>query len=66
MRKSAYRPATLDLAEKGNGTDSDEEGEEMQLHYEAAAFQPGEASIVETDDIGMDLEDEGEEIFSIP
>ena len=38
----------------------------MQLHYEAAAFQPGEASIVETDDIGMDLEDEGEEIFSIP
>jgi hypothetical protein len=38
--ESIIQQAALDLAEKGDGNDSDEEGEECKLHHESTTSNP--------------------------
>ena len=54
--------AAADLAEKGEGADSNEEGEEMRLSFACAAGVDEFASA----EVDLDSDHEGEEIFSIP
>ena len=65
--ESIQQQAARDYAEKGDGDDSDEEGEECNLHYLASSLQVRPFVVAEdVEDCGLDEDDDGEEIFSIP
>jgi hypothetical protein len=65
--ESIIQQAALDLAEKGDGNDSDEEGEECKLHYESTTSTHMNHPLTGDNEFyGLDEGNEGEEIFSIP